>query len=119
MIERLQRPTPRIELGRRLIGLARSAIDLSDGLIGDLGHVLRRSGVAARVEWDKVPRSATLRALGESDQQRLALAGGDDYELLFSVPPGQHRQGRVDRGPCRGHRVKNWPDRSRQRTDGR
>jgi thiamine-monophosphate kinase len=92
MIERLQRPTPRIELGRRLIGLARSAIDLSDGLIGDLGHVLRRSGVAAKVEWDKVPRSAALRTLGESDQQRLALAGGDDYELLFSVPPGQHAE---------------------------
>lgn len=91
-IERLQRPTPRIELGRRLVGLANSAIDLSDGLIGDLGHVLRRSGVAARIEWEKIPRSATLLALGESDQQRLALAGGDDYELLFSVPPGRRAE---------------------------
>lgn len=92
MIDRLERPTPRIELGRRLRTLASSAIDVSDGLLGDLGHILQRSGVAGRLDWSRVPRSAALRLCGEADQRRLALAGGDDYELLFSVPPGRHAE---------------------------
>jgi thiamine-monophosphate kinase len=86
--ERLDRPLPRIELGIALRGLATAAIDVSDGLLGDLGHVLSRSGVGAIVDWPAVPRSAALRAQAEDVQQRCALAGGDDYELLFTASTG-------------------------------
>ena len=84
---RLERPSPRVALGRSLLGLARAAIDLSDGLLGDLGHVCERSGVGARIEWPRVPVSGHLSALPLREQMALALAGGDDYELLFSAPP--------------------------------
>lgn len=88
-IERLERPQPRVALGRALRGLATSAIDVSDGLLGDLGHILERSAVGARVEWNRVPRSAGLRRQSEADQRRWALSGGDDYELLFTAPAGR------------------------------
>lgn len=87
-IRRLERPEPRIELGARLASVASSAIDVSDGLAGDLGHILARSRVGARVQWASVPRSPELRRLDESRQRQLALAGGDDYELLFTAPDG-------------------------------
>jgi len=90
-IERLERPQPRVALGRALRGLATSAIDVSDGLLGDLGHILERSAVGASVEWERVPRSAELRRQPEADQRRWALSGGDDYELLFTAPAG-HRE---------------------------
>lgn len=83
---RLDRPTPRVELGVRLRGLATAAIDISDGLLADLGHILERSRLGARVEWAAVPRSAALRRRPEALQRRCALAGGDDYELLFTAP---------------------------------
>ena len=83
---RLERPTPRVALGRSLLGLAHAAIDLSDGLLGDLGHLCERSGLGARVEWPLVPVSGALAGLPQRDQMALALAGGDDYELLFSAP---------------------------------
>ena len=82
-------PEPRVALGRRLRGIASSAIDLSDGLLGDLGHVLRRSGVGARLRLDALPRSAVLAALPPPLQQECLLRGGDDYELLFSAPPSR------------------------------
>jgi thiamine-monophosphate kinase len=91
MIGRLERPLPRVALGERLRGIATSAIDVSDGLVGDLGHILRRSAVGALIEWPKVPIADALRGLPEDAQRRLALTGGDDYELLFTAPPG-HRQ---------------------------
>jgi thiamine-monophosphate kinase len=78
-------PQPRVALGVALRGLATAAIDVSDGLLGDLGHVLKRSGVGAVVEWEQVPRSEALRSLSLQQQQRCALAGGDDYELLFTA----------------------------------
>ena len=84
---RLERPSPRVTLGRSLLGLAHAAIDLSDGLLGDLGHVCQRSGLGARIEWPLVPISDSLAALAQPDRMALALAGGDDYELLFSAPP--------------------------------
>jgi thiamine-monophosphate kinase len=84
--DRLERPTPRIELGERLRGLASSAIDVSDGLVGDLRHVLEKSGVGARIDWPAVPRSARLREFADPLQRRFALTGGDDYELLFTAP---------------------------------
>ena len=83
----MEQPTPRVALGIALRGVATSAIDVSDGLLGDLGHVLRRSGVGARVEADAVPRSAPLAAQPLAVQRECTLAGGDDYELLFTTPP--------------------------------
>jgi thiamine-monophosphate kinase len=88
---RMECPTPRVALGLALRGVARSAIDLSDGLVGDLGHVLARSGVGATVNADALPRSAVLAAQPRSLQHECTLAGGDDYELLFSAPPARER----------------------------
>ena len=85
--EAMERPQPRVALGVALRGLATSAIDVSDGLLGDLGHILRRSGVAARIEVDAVPRSAVLAAQPAALQRECTLAGGDDYELVFTAPP--------------------------------
>ncbi len=94
-VERLDRPQPQVGLGRALRGVATAAIDISDGLLGDLGHIMERSAVGARVEWNRIPRSDALRRQAEADQRRLALAGGDDYELLFTAPAG--RRGDVER----------------------
>lgn len=82
----MERPQPRVALGLALRGIASSAIDVSDGLLGDLGHILRRSGVAAVVEVDAVPRSAVLAAQPLALQRTCTLAGGDDYELVFTAP---------------------------------
>ncbi|MDE1949586.1 MAG: thiamine-phosphate kinase [Burkholderiales bacterium] len=79
-------PEPRVALGLALRGLATSAIDLSDGLVGDLGQVMRRSGVGATIEVDALPRSDILAAQGPLLQRECLLAGGDDYELLFTAP---------------------------------
>jgi len=88
---RLDWPEPRLALGQALLGLAHAAIDLSDGLVGDLGHILLRCGLSARIDWSQVPVSDCLAAEAEEERQRLALAGGDDYELLFTAPVA-HRQ---------------------------
>ena len=82
----METPTPRVALGRALRGVASACIDLSDGLLGDLGHVLARSGVGATVEVDALPRSALLAAQPRDLQLECVLAGGDDYELLFTAP---------------------------------
>ncbi len=81
-------PEPRVALGQALRGVASSAIDISDGLLGDLGHVLRRSGVGAEIELAALPRSAVLAAQPAALQQDCLLQGGDDYELLFTAPAG-------------------------------
>ncbi|MEP7208192.1 MAG: thiamine-phosphate kinase [Casimicrobiaceae bacterium] len=87
---RLDRPQPRTMLGTQLRTLASSAIDLSDGLTGDLDHILARSGVGAEVELARLPTSSALTALlqGAARSVGLAclLAGGDDYELCFTAP---------------------------------
>jgi thiamine-monophosphate kinase len=85
----MELPEPRVALGCSLRGIAASAIDLSDGLVGDMGHVLRRSGVGATVQLDKVPRTKELAALPAAMQQECLLYGGDDYELLFSAAPAR------------------------------
>jgi len=86
---RMEVPTPRIALGLALRGLATSAIDLSDGLVGDLGHVLARSGVGATVQADVLPTSSVLAAQAPALRRECTLAGGDDYELLFSAAPAR------------------------------
>jgi thiamine-monophosphate kinase len=87
-LARLETPVPLVVLGRRLRGVASAAIDVSDGLVADLGHILERSGLAAEVWLDKLPQSG---ALAECSDPALAreclLGGGDDYELLFTAPP--------------------------------
>ena len=83
---RLDRPTPRVALGTALRGIARSAIDISDGLLGDLGHICERSQVAAVIELAALPRSVLMRAMaGHAMAQGALLAGGDDYELCFTA----------------------------------
>lgn len=79
-------PQPRVALGLALRGLASSAIDLSDGLVGDLGHVLRRSAVGAQLWADALPMGPVLARQPPAWRRECTLAGGDDYELLFSAP---------------------------------
>ena len=87
---RLETPMPRVALGIALRGVATAALDVSDGLVGDLAHILERSGVGASVELAAVPRSPALTRLLGGAQRELALecllAGGDDYELCFTAP---------------------------------
>ena len=83
----MEQPQPRVALGTALRGVATSAIDVSDGLIGDLRHILRRSGVGAVIHVDALPRSAVMQAMPEALQRECTLAGGDDYELVFTAPP--------------------------------
>lgn len=83
----LEWPEPRIALGLALRGVARAALDVSDGLAGDLRHILERSNVGARIDVDALPRSAALARLTPDVQRQCALAGGDDYELCFATPP--------------------------------
>jgi thiamine-monophosphate kinase len=87
--DRLDRPTARVAAGVALRGIASSAIDISDGLAADLGHILERSGVGARIERERVPVSAVYRRHLSTTGWDLALAHGDDYELCFTVPPLQ------------------------------
>ena len=88
---RLEMPEPRIALGLALRGVATAAIDVSDGLAGDLAHILERSGVGATVELSAIPRSPALARLVVGPERAVALecllAGGDDYELCFTAPP--------------------------------
>ncbi len=86
---RMECPEPRVALGLQLRGVASSAIDVSDGLLGDLQHVLKRSGVGATVQADALPRSAALTAQTPTLQRLCTLSGGDDYELLFTAAPAQ------------------------------
>ena len=88
LINRFRKPTPRIELGRGLTGIANSAADVSDGLIADLKHICNASGVAAEIYFDQIPISSEAESL-VNDNLNLRmnlLSGGDDYELVFTVP---------------------------------
>ena len=89
LLARLERPSPRIAQGLDLRGLATSAIDISDGLIQDLGHILRRSRVGARLELARLPGSPALQSVEPGLALDCQLGGGDDYELLFTVAPAQ------------------------------
>ncbi len=91
---RLDRPAARVEQGVALRGLASSCIDISDGLLADLEHILEASGVGARLELDHIPLSENYLACADTleDRYRLALAGGDDYELCFTIPAEKKSQ---------------------------
>jgi thiamine-monophosphate kinase len=88
LIGRYRLPQPRLALGQALRGIASAAIDVSDGLAADLGHILDTSGVGATLHAAALPLSAAARELPGA--REAALAGGDDYELLFTAPP-EHR----------------------------
>jgi thiamine-monophosphate kinase len=84
---RLDRPTPRVEAGLRLAGIAHACIDISDGLVADLGHVCRASRVGVALDIDALPASdALLRSFDIEMRRELQTAGGDDYELCFTAP---------------------------------
>lgn len=90
---RLETPTPRVRLGRELLGMASAAIDVSDGLAADLAHICERSKVGAEIELSRLPRSeAFARKLGMLDGAALQLAGGDDYDLCFCAPVARAEQ---------------------------
>jgi len=87
---RMEQPTPRVALGQALRGIATAAIDISDGLVGDLGHILKASGVGARIDADAAAdllAIGTAAALSLDVRRTCTLAGGDDYELAFTAPP--------------------------------
>lgn len=89
---RLDRPTPRIGLGRALRGVAHACIDVSDGLLADLAHICAASAVGATIELTALPASAALASAFDADsRQRLQATGGDDYELCFTAPPAARR----------------------------
>lgn len=88
-------PEPRVELGIKLRGIANSAIDISDGLISDLGHICKRSNKGAEIEISKIPLSRDLiEKMGKEEAIKLALSGGDDYELCFTV--SESRRGEIE-----------------------
>jgi thiamine-monophosphate kinase len=88
LVARFQIPDPRVELGPRLAGIAHAMIDISDGLIADLGHICETSHVAAVVDLESLPLSPAARIIvdGEPGLRTRLAAGGDDYELLFTAP---------------------------------
>jgi len=90
LARRYRLPEPRLRLGQRLVGMALAGMDVSDGLVQDLGHLCRAGGVAAEIEAARVPLSTAARVLVAGDPGLLprCLTGGDDYELLFAAPPG-------------------------------
>lgn len=89
LLARLETPQPRVSLGQALAGVARAAIDVSDGLVGDLGHLLEASGCGARLQASRLPVAPALARLAPQHRWQCLLAGGDDYELLFTASPGQ------------------------------
>ncbi len=89
VLARLHRPAPRIDAGLTLRGLATSCIDISDGLVADLGHILEASGLGARLDLERLPRSPAYASVFDVVGWEPALAGGDDYELCFTAPPAR------------------------------
>ena len=83
---RMHNPTPRVELGMTIREFASAALDISDGLLGDLHHILKQSQVSAKVFLDQIPKSETLQKQSEDIQNQFAASGGDDYEICFTAP---------------------------------
>lgn len=91
LVQRFCYPSPRVSTGLALVGLARAAIDISDGLMADLAHVAKQSGCAAVIELEALPMSqALLDSMGLERSRELALFGGDDYELCFTAAVENH-----------------------------
>lgn len=90
--QRLDYPTPRCQLGQQLQGFASSMIDISDGLIQDLGHILTASQVGATLKLEQLPIHSALQHLPLQQQWQYALAGGDDYELCFTISEYNYKQ---------------------------
>lgn len=88
----LDRPIPRVALGVSLIGKATSCIDISDGLLADLGHIAKASGCGSEIELSLLPTSESLSQREDRQRWNLQLAGGDDYELCFTISPGLEDQ---------------------------
>ena len=91
-IRALQRPQARVELGLALRHIAHSAIDISDGLLADLGHILKLSKIGARLDWEAIPKLSTDKSITAATLQEAVLGGGDDYELCFTAPESAHAQ---------------------------
>jgi len=91
LINRHQYPQPRLELGQNLLGVATSAVDVSDGLAADLAHICAVSRVGAEIKWDQVPLSNAAREVLDQQPELMSevLGGGDDYELVFTVPTAE------------------------------
>jgi thiamine-monophosphate kinase len=89
VLPRMHQPEPRIALGMQLRGVASSALDVSDGLLGDLHHILKASQVNAEVLIDQLPISHTLAQQTQDLRRQCAANGGDDYELCFTAPTNQ------------------------------
>ena len=89
LLDRFHFPAPRVGLGRLLRGVASACIDVSDGLAADAGKLAAASGCGVRIEIERLPLSAALRAHAGAGAAQLALAGGDDYELCFTVAAGR------------------------------
>lgn len=116
---RLNAPQPRLALGLALRGVASAAIDVSDGLLADLGHILERSRVAAHIEYADVPGDAALARAAPARARGALLAGGDDYELCFTARRGararvlaaaRRARTRVTRIGSIEARSRGWPD---------
>jgi thiamine-monophosphate kinase len=88
LLTRLNRPQPRLAAGAALRGRASACIDVSDGLLADLDHICTASGIGAEIDADALPLSSALLTLFATEARDLALGGGDDYELCFTVPAG-------------------------------
>jgi thiamine-monophosphate kinase len=89
----MERPEPRVALGTALRGIASSAIDVSDGLVADAGHLAERSKARLVIEWPSIPLSPVAQRYREQPLvQRCALTGGDDYELCFTAAASRHGQ---------------------------
>jgi len=99
--ERLHEPEPRVALGQHLLGRATAAIDVSDGFAQDLGHILERSGCGALVHYALLPKCRALAQLQDDERvRRCVLAGGDDYELVFTAPPAARAEIEKLAGPA-------------------
>lgn len=116
---RLNRPQPRLALGAALHGVASAAIDISDGLLADLGHILERSRVAAHIEYADIPGDAALARASATAARAAQLAGGDDYELCFTarraararvLAAARSTRTRVTRIGSIEARSRGWPD---------
>ena len=96
-LTRFNRPDPQIDAGQALIGIANACIDLSDGLAGDLGHILKQSRVGASLDWAALPLSAAVRTyINETGDWLMPLIAGDDYELCFTASPEKAAQLSID-----------------------